>query len=207
MLVVMGKGLGQGESKIMMEKKRGRWVRVGREMEAATEGVVVSPSPSPPIAGQNIDAVELDRHLLEHLPAKEGDPLAVPSLFLDPATGGAMGPKIIVDGVESSALEVPLTSIRKVYVNKSPYSAEFGRPGRGRVEVLTRKGSAGDYHGTLTLLARNSNLDARNAFARENPPLQREIAESELVGPIGRRERFVSSDRNSVTHESAIAHR
>jgi len=106
----------------------------------------VSANSSPPIAGQNIDAVELDRHLLEHLPAKEGDPLAVPSLFLDPAAGGAMGPKIIVDGVESSALEVPLTSIRKVYVKQESYSAEFGRPGRGRVEVLTRKGSAGDYH-------------------------------------------------------------
>ncbi len=205
-LIVIAEGFEPSELPIKLGEKRDSLVHVRLRIAAATESVVVSANSSPPIAGQNIDAVELDRHLLEHLPAKEGDPLAVPSLFLDPATGGAMGPKIIVDGVESSALEVPLTSIRKVYVNKSPYSAEFGRPGRGRVEVLTRKGSAGDYHGTLTLLTRNSNLDARNAFARENPPLQREIAESELDGPLGRKARFLAAGRYYVSDESAIVH-
>jgi len=205
-LIVTAVGFEPSELPIKLGEQRDSLVHVRLRIAAATESVVVSANSSPPIAGQNIDAVELDRHLLEHLPAKEGDPLAVPSLFLDPAAGGAMGPKIIVDGVESSALEVPLTSIRKVYVNKSPYSAEFGRPGRGRVEVLTRKGSAGDYHGTLTLLTRNSNLDARNAFARKNPPLQREIAESELDGPLGRKARFLAAGRYYVSDESAIVH-
>jgi len=66
--------------------------------------------------------------------------VAVPSLFLDPAAGGAMGPKIIVDGVESSALEVPLTSIRKFREQESIFCG-VRKTWTGRVEVLTRKGS------------------------------------------------------------------
>jgi carboxypeptidase family protein len=206
LLIVIAEGFESSELRINLEEQRDSLVHVQLRIATTTQSVVVSANASTPIAGQNVDAVELDRHLLEHLPTKEGDPLAVPSLFLDPATGGVLGPKIIVDGVESSALEVPLTSIRKVYVNKSPYSAEFGRPGRGRVEVLTRKGSPGDYHGTLTLLTRNSALDARNAFASQNPPLQREIAEAELDGPLGRKARFLAASRYYVSDDSAIVH-
>jgi hypothetical protein len=130
----------------------------------------------------------------------------VPSIFLDPAAASALGPKIIVDGVESSALEVPLTSIRRVYVNKSPYSAEFGRPGRGRIEVITRKGSRRDYHGNLTFLLRNSALDARNAFSRVRPPLHREIAETELDGPFGNKIRFLLAGRYYASDESVTVH-
>src|SRR5260370_16186678 len=117
-----------------------------------------------------------------------------------------MGHMILVDGVESSALEVTLTSIKRVVVNKSPYSAEFARPGRGRIEVFTRKGDRQDFHGNITFLARNSIFDARNAFAQMKPPSQREIAEAELDGPLGRRVRFLvagrffTSDDNSVIH-------
>jgi len=206
-LTVIVKGFKPSELPIKVEGQRESLVHVQLQIAAAAERVFVSAnSVSVPAAGQNIDAVELNRSWLEGLPAKEGDPLAVPSLFLDPATGGAMGPKIVVDGVETSALEVPLTTIRKVYVNKSPYSAEFGRPGRGRIEVLTRKGSRRDYHGTLTFLARNSEFDARNAFASKKPPLQREIAEAELDGPLGRKIRFLAASRYYVSDESAIIH-
>src|SRR5690349_23897859 len=106
---------------------------------------------------------------MENLPSKEADPLAVPSLFLNPAASGTLGPMILVDGVESSALEVPLTSIKRVVVNKSPYSAEFARPGRGRIEIFTRKGNLRDYHGNVTFLARNSVMEARNTFAQVKP--------------------------------------
>ena len=57
---------------------------------------------SSPAAEQNIDVIELSQHWFRNLPVPNGDPLAVPSLFLDPAALGTGGPKIIVDGVESS---------------------------------------------------------------------------------------------------------
>lgn len=207
LLIVNAQGFKSAEVPFKIGERKESPIRVPLQIAASAESVTVSAnSASMPTAGQNIDVVELDRHWLENLPAKEGDPLAVPSIFLDPAAAGALGPKIIVDGVESSALEVPLTSIRRVYVNKSPYSAEFGRPGRGRIEVITRKGSRRDYHGNLTFLLRNSALDARNAFSRVRPPLQREIIETELDGPLGKKVRFLLAGRYYTSDESATVH-
>jgi hypothetical protein len=143
---------------------------------------------------------------MENLPSKEADPLAVPSLFLNPAATGTMGPMILVDGVESSALEVPQTSIKRILVNKSPYSAEFARPGRGRIEVFTRKGNLRDYHGNVTFLVRNSVLDARNAFAEVRAPSQREIAEAELDGPLSSRARFLLAGRYFTSDDSSTVH-
>lgn len=207
LLIVKAQGFKTAELPVKIGEQTDGPIYVPLQVAAVAQSVVVSARSEPvPVAGQNVDVVELDRHWIENLPTKEGDPLAVPSLFLDPTTSGALGPKIIVDGVESSALEVPLTSIRKVYVNKSPYSAEFGRPGRGRIEVITRKGSRRDYHGNLNVLLRNSELDARNAFARMRPPLQREIAEAELDGPLGKKVRFLLAGRYYLSDESATVH-
>src|SRR5712664_2094596 len=216
LLIVNAQGFKSAEIQVKVEERAESPIRVPLQIAASVESVTVSAnSPSMPTAGQNIDVVELDRHWLENLPVKEGDPLAVPSIFLNPAAAGALGPKIIVDGVESSGLEVPLTSIRKVYVNKSPYSAEFGRPGRGRIEVVTRKGSRRDYHGNLTFLLRNSALDARDPFTPVRPPLQREITETELDGPLGKKliilnhpvkARFLLAGRYYASHESATVH-
>src|SRR5229473_2455634 len=216
LLIVYAQGFKSAEIQVKVGERAENPIRVPLQIAASVDSVTVSAnSPSMPTAGQNIDVVELDRHWLENLPAKEGDPLAVPSIFLDPSAVGVLGPKIIVDGVESSALEVPLTSIRRVYVNKSPYSAEFGRPGRGRIEVITRKGSRRDYHGNLTFLLRDSTLDARNAFSRVRPPLQREIAEAELDGPLGKtvlilnhpvKARFLLAGRSYASDESATVH-
>ncbi len=188
LLIIDAQGFKSAEVPVKVGERMVSPIRVLLQIAASADSVTVSAnSASMPTAGQNIDVVELDRHWLENLPTKEGDPLAVPSIFLDPAAAGTLGPKIIVDGVESGALEVPLTSIRRVYVNKSPYSAR-------------------DYHGNLTFLLRNSALDARNAFSRVRPPLQREIAESELDGPLGAKVRFLLAGRYYTSDESATVH-
>ncbi len=207
LLIVNVQGFKSAEVSVKVGERKESPIRVPLQIAGSADSVTVSAnSESMPTAGQDIDVIELDRNWLENLPAKEGDPLAVPSIFLDPAAAGTLGPKIIVDGVESSALEVPLTSIRRVYVNNSPYSAEFGRPGRGRIEVITRKGSRRDYHGNLTFLLRNSALDARNALSRVRPPLQREIIETELDGPLGKKVRFLVAGRYYTSDESATVH-
>ncbi len=66
-LIVTAVGFEPSELPIKLEEKRDSLVHVRLRIAAATESVVVSANSSPPIAGQNIDAVELDRHLLEHL--------------------------------------------------------------------------------------------------------------------------------------------
>lgn len=178
-------------------------IRIRLKLAQMKQQVTVT-AKTPPSAQENTDFVQLDQHWLQNLPVKEGDPLAIPSLFLDPAATGTEGPKIIVDGVESSTLEIPMSSIKAVYVNKSPYSAEFGRPGKGRIEVITKKGSHQHYRGTLLLLLRNSAVDARNAFATTRPPLQRAVSEAQLSGPLGKSLTFLIAGRYFINNNSAV---
>src|SRR5204862_7780895 len=101
--------------------------------EKVTEEITVSARARDPLAAQrNASAVQLDGDLLRSLPARLEDPLAVASLFVDPAAIGAGGTKIVVDGVEGDTLDVPTSSVRSIAVDSNPYSAEFGRPGRDR---------------------------------------------------------------------------
>lgn len=83
---------------------------------------------------------------------------------------------IVKDGVTPSA-------VQSVKTNNDPYSAEFSRPGRGRIEITTKTPDP-VYHGTANLILRDYNLDARNAFATERPPEQPRIYEGVLTGPL-----------------------
>ena len=79
--------------------------------------------------------------MIMNVPSKNGNSLAVPCLFLAPSVfgNGFSGLQIIVDGVESSALDLPASSVKNVAVGQNPYLAEFGRSGKGRLEVMMCK--------------------------------------------------------------------
>src|SRR5262249_48773267 len=157
-----------------------------------------------PSALDNLDYMKLDQTNLQHLPILESDPLAIPSLFLEPAVMGSHGPQLIVDGVEESTLELPTSSIKEIYVNKSPYSAEFGRPGKGRIEVITRQGSRHHYRGSVSFILRNSAFDARNAFASPRPPMQRPIGEGQLSGLLSNKISFFVAGRDVHRNQASV---
>src|SRR5207249_8701596 len=71
---------------------------------------------------------------------------------------------------------------------KSPYSSEFGRPGKGRIEVATRAGSLLRFHKRFEFAIRDASLDAHNHFTLLAPPRRREWLEGELDGPLVRSE-------------------
>jgi len=157
-----------------------------------------------PSSLDNTDYLQLDQTSLEHMPMKEGDPLAIPTLFLEPAVLGSKGPQLIVDGVEESTLDLPTSAIKEIYVNRTPYSAEFGRPGNGRIEVITRQGSRHHYRGTVSFMLRNSAFDARNAFAESRPLLQRPIGEGQLSGPLSNRITFFVAGRYVHRNQASV---
>src|SRR2546426_2261829 len=160
--------------------------RVRLKVANVSEEITVSARSADPTApDQNATAVEVDHDLLKSLPAKNDNPLAVASLFVDPAANGAEGTKITVDGVEGGHLEGPRSSIKSIAVNKNPYSTEFGRPGEGRIEVVTRGGSLRHFHRRFSFTFRDASLDARNAFALVRPPRRRELFEGQIDGPLG----------------------
>ena len=154
----------------------------------------------------NMNSVEVNHDLLKSLPVRDDDPLAAAQMFLDPAANGAEGTKIVVDGVESSSLDVPSSSIKSVAVNRNPYSAEFGRPGKGRIEVRTRPGSLRRVHRHLVMTFRNSSLDAKNAFASTQPDMARSFWEADMNGPLfGQKGSFYfGGDYLNDTHDSFI---
>ena len=132
---------------------------------------------------ENRDATVLDNNMLEQLPVFDQDYIGAVSNFLDQGAGGNMGTTIVVDGMEQKDAGVTPSAVQSAKINNDPYSAEFSRPGRGRIEITTKTPDP-VYHGTANFIFRDYNLDARNAFATERPPEQRRIYEGVLTGPL-----------------------
>lgn len=133
---------------------------------------------------ENLDVIKIDRDSLRNLPTLGNNIIEGAARLLDPGSTGSGGPTIIIDGLESTRRRVPASQIQEVRINQNPYSAEFSRPGRGRIEVITKPGSS-EYHGEFNFTFRDHRLDARNSFATERPPEQRRIFEGNLTGPLG----------------------
>ena len=148
-------------------------VTVRRE-EAAVSGA----------ADANRDAVVIKGDELRDIPVFDRDVVATVSRFLDAGSLGADGgATLVVDGMEASTVGVSPSAIQEIKVNQDPYAAEFQRPGRGRIEVITKAGSDA-YHGSFDFTFRDAALNARDAFAPTKPPEQRRIYEGVLGGPI-----------------------
>ena len=136
-------------------------------------------------ASDNLDVITLDRQMLDNLPIFDQNYVAAMSQFLDPGSIGTGGVTLVVDGMEQKNIGVSASAIQQVKINQNPYSAEFSRPGRGRIEVITKPGSQA-YHGTFNFVFRDYHLNARDVFAILRPPEQRRIYEGSLVGPLGK---------------------
>lgn len=178
--------------------------------EIATLDVTVSSQPPPPIqvvmaiaslhqettvtsepatisieATDNKDTIAVSEESLSNLPVFDQDYIGAMSRFLDPGSVGTNGVSLVVNGMEVNNLGVSPSAIKEIKINQDPYSAEYQRPGRGRIEVTTKPGSP-EYHGTFNFIFRDAHLNARDPFALTRPPEQRRIFEGYLSGPIRR---------------------
>jgi len=158
-------------------------------------------------AATNSDAVALDQNLIESLPVFDQDLVSSMSRFLDVGALGNGGVTLVVDGMEVSALRVSASAVQQILINQDPYSAEYARPGRGRIEILTKPGSAA-YHGEANTLLRSSVFDATNAFASEKPAERKYIVEGMFGGPLGSggKTSFLVSGHDSNDDQQAIVY-
>jgi outer membrane receptor protein involved in Fe transport len=142
---------------------------------------------------------------IENLPVFNQDILATMTRFLDASAIGTNGTTLLVNGVEVNNLTVSASAIQQIKINQDPYSAEYPRPGRGRIEVVLKPGSQ-EYHGTGNVIFRDSAFDERNAFAAVKPPEQRRIFEGFLSGPIrhSAKTSFTLSLRDNADDTQAI---
>lgn len=156
-------------------------------------------------ADENLDAIRLDRKALTNLPVLGNDVVGSLANLIEPGSAGVGGATVLVDGLESTD-KVRASMIKEVRINRNPYSAEFARPGRGRIEVITRPGEP-EYHGEFNFIFRDSRLDARNSFAFERAPEQRRIYEGALTGPIGKGPKtsfFFNAEREEEDLQSVV---
>src|ERR1700694_5792519 len=133
---------------------------------------------------ENLDTASVDQNLLEKVPVFDQDYVAAMSAFLDAGAIGTSGIQTIVNGVEVTSVTVSASAVQEVRINQNPYSAEYSRPGRGGLEIITKE-AASDYHGTFNFIFRDSVLNARDPFALVRAPEQRRIFEGACGGPVG----------------------
>ncbi len=149
----------------------------------AQEVSVTSGGTTSTAAGANLDTISVDGSALDDLPILDQDVVTSLSRFLDSSAIGTAGTTIVVDGIEVNALSLSASAVQQIKINQDPYSAEYSRPGRGRIEIISKPGGK-DYNGTLNFRFRDSAFYARNPFAATKPPQQRRIVEGTFGGPV-----------------------
>ncbi len=132
----------------------------------------------------NANRVEIDDDLIQDLPTDSQNILPVVNNFLSQAAQGTEGITVVVDGVEDNRLTLPAGAIRRLVINKNPYSAEYRRPGKARFEVFTKDGSRRHFDGDISFYARQGALDARNTFALDKDELERRLVAFNFGGPL-----------------------
>src|SRR6266566_4641104 len=81
------------------------------------------------LKGKDLDALSDDPDELSNELTALAGPSAGPSggqIYIDGFTGGQLPPK---------------SSIRAIIINQNPFSAQYDKPGYGRVEILTKPGT------------------------------------------------------------------
>ena len=143
-------------------------------------------------AAANRDAIVIDDQALKNLPIFDRDVVGTLARFLDASAMGSGGVTLVVDGMEARKVGVAPSAIQQIKVNQDPYAAEFPRPGRGRIEVVTKAGTE-NYSGSMDFTFRDAHLNARDPFAETRPPEERRILEGVLGGPVfdGKRNNFL----------------
>jgi Carboxypeptidase regulatory-like domain len=174
-----------------------------------TESVTVATGENVPLISTdsqgNQNTNSIDRNALDRIPVFDQDYITAMSRFLDDNATGTNGITLVVNGIEANGPGVTPSAVQEVRINNNPYSARFSRPGRARLEIITKGGSR-DYHGSLNFLFRDSVFDASNAFAVVKPPERRQYYEGSVTGPIGHSKRtsFLLSLDEDLNNQQAI---
>jgi Carboxypeptidase regulatory-like domain len=185
---VQATGFRERKLDVAVGKKLISPIRINLLIASQNESVTVGAQDSSPQisteASENQNANTIDRNALDRVPVFDQDYITTLSRFLDDNATGTNGVTLVVNGVEANGPGVTPSAIQEVKINQNPYSALFSRPGRARLEIIT-KGGTPELHGTVNFLVRDSVFDARNTFATQKPPEQRQFYEGSLTGPVG----------------------
>ena len=206
-LKVEMKGFEAYQKSVSVGSQTWKPLKITLKIEAAKEQVNVNADSADELSTSDSDAAttRVDDDLLRKLPTLSDDVLPLIEKFASPPAQGTEGLSIIIDGVEGNSIDLPASAIRKIRIDRNPYSALFQHPGKAKVEVTTEHGHRKRYDGGLAMYDRNSLFDARNAFAKFAPDLDRRLVQANLGGPLlGKSSSFYISAERSMLDQDAI---
>lgn len=148
----------------------------------------------------NADSTVLKGVDLEQLP---DDPEELQA-YLEALAGPSAGPdgaQFYIDGFTGGRLP-PKESIREIRINSNPFSAEYERPGFGRVEILTKPGSD-KFRGSAFFNFNDESLNSRNPFAINRASTQLRRYGGYFSGPIIKNKASFSLDVNRNENNSS----
>src|SRR5712691_7461544 len=169
-----------------------------QKVTVTPEGTGVSTDPD-----NNLGAIVLKGADLEALPDDPDDLVAALQALAGPAAG-PNGGQIFIDGFTGGRMP-PLASIREIRINSNPYSAEYDRPGFGRIEILTKPGTD-QFRGQASFSFNNQALNSRNPFAAMRPPYMSRQYGGNLSGPISKKKAsfFFDFEKRDINDDGII---
>src|SRR5258708_26857345 len=163
---------------------------------ADTSGVNTEPE-------NNVGATILKGADLESLHDARDDLAAALQALAGPGAG-PNGGQIYIDGFTGGVMP-PLSSNREIRINANPFSAEYDRPGFGRIEILTKPGTD-RFRGQATFGFNNQALNARNPFAPTRAPYLSRQYGGNLSGPISKKKAsfFIDFEKRDINDDAVI---
>lgn len=132
------------------------------------------------LTGQALDALSDDPDDLQN----ELEALAGPA-------AGPNGAQFYIDGFTGGQLP-PKQSIREIRINQNPFSAQYDKPGFGRVEIFTKPGSD-QFHGNFQFNANDSALNTGDPIVQAGvpqPAYHTFLVNGQISGPISKNASF-----------------
>ena len=146
------------------------------------------------ITGDALDALSDDPDDL----ASELSALAGPA-------AGPNGGTIYIDGFTGGQLP-PKASIREIRINQNPFSAQYDKPGFGRVEVFTKPGTD-SFHGSAGIQGNDNVFNTGSPIISSSVPqpgYHTLLANGQLSGPINKASSFTFGFQYRNIHNNAI---
>ena len=112
-------------------------------------------------------------------------------MYIDGFTGGEMPPK---------------SSIREVRINSNPFSAEYDKPGFGRIEIFTKPGM-NNFHGQVFGQYNNEYFNSRSPLLTQStrPFYKQEFFGANVTGPLVKNKASFSLDfEHRIIDENAF---
>jgi hypothetical protein len=180
-------------------------LNIALSIEAQRREVVVSDQASRVDVNpaSKVSAVVMTGKDLEAL-SDDSDELQSELQALAGPSAGPKGGQIYVDGFTAGQLP-PKSSIREIRTNQNPFSAEYDKLGRGRVEILTKPGTD-QFHGQFFVSGNSSAFNARNPFAVEEPGYESTQFGGNISGPLSKKASFFfNAERRNINETNVVS--